>query len=326
MQNDASDELYPVRMAQRAAILCAIRQYFWSQTFIEIDAPVLVTSPGMEPHLDAFAVESGHGRRYLHTSPEYALKRAIGSGLRNVFSIVPCFRNEHPSSTHSPEFTMLEWYATHADLFELMKQVEEVVRCAARAVTNQSPLHELDLESPFERLTVREAFLRHTELDPWTLTSAEAFKAEALKKGIYVSDSSAEWDEIFHQVFLNAVEPFIGKDKPVFLWGWPASQAALSRLDPKDKTIALRFELFAAGIELANAFDELTDADEQRRRFIIEQGEREAAGRTVYPIDEALLSRLATMPPTAGIALGIDRLVMLLVGAKHIDEVRTQPW
>ena len=158
-------------MVRRAAIIASIRRYFWSLDFIEIDAPVAVTSPGWNPISMHSKWSSGSSRRYLHTSPEYALKRAIGSGLRNVFAITPCFRNEPPSKTHSPEFTMLEWYADGADLFTLMDQVEGVLGAACRAVHSSLMLPSgVDLAAPFDRLTVREAFLKHGDLDPWTLT------------------------------------------------------------------------------------------------------------------------------------------------------------
>lgn len=311
----------PDHLRARARIIRAVRAFLDARDFVEIEAPVAVTSPGMEPHLDAFELRTAHPRRYLHTSPEYALKRLLGQGFTHIYSLGPCFRDEPPSRTHNPEFTMLEWYATGLDLPGLMDQTEALVRAAHHAAGGPVTLP----AAPFERLTVRDAFTRYAHLDPWQHPTVEALRAAAKAAGHHVADGGT-WDNAFFQIHLDAVEPHLGKHRPTFLWGWPASQAALSRLDPDDPTVALRFELYAGGFELANAFDELIDPAEQRRRFQAEQAERRALGRAVLPIDEALLAALARMKPTAGIALGVDRLVMWLLGADHIADVRAQAW
>ena len=317
------------RLRQRALILRTIRRFFERLNFTEIEAPILVTSPGMEPHLDAFELETTAPRRYLHTSPEYALKRVLGMGFRRIFSLTPCFRDEHPSRTHSPEFTMLEWYQVGIDLHQLMDTTETLITTCAAAMALSTVRRrgiEVRLDAPFERLTVRGAFQRHAGIDPWLHTTADTLRDAARAVGLVVHTDSACWDDVFFQIFLNVVEPALGVGRPTFLWGWPRSQAALSRLDPDDPTTALRFELFAGGLELANAFDELTDPVEQRQRFEVEQAERAGLNKSVYPIDEALLFALGRMSPTCGIALGIDRLVMLLTGASDIADVRVQPW
>jgi lysyl-tRNA synthetase class 2 len=279
----------------------------------------------MELHLDAFAVAVGGARRFLHTSPEYALKKLLGQGADRIYAIVPCFRDEPPSRTHNPEFTMLEWYSVGTDLFGLMDQTEVVIRAAAGAIgldAVQVDGETLDLSRPFERRTVRAAFVDLAGVDPWRHSTANGLRSAARAKGLSVPTESPAWDDVFFQIFLDAVEPRLGRGRPTFLWGWPASQAALSRLDPADPTTALRFELFAGGLELANAFDELIDPVEQRSRFEAEAVQRAALGKPVYPIDEALLEALSRMMPTAGIALGVDRLVMLLTGVEHIGGVR----
>lgn len=316
-------------LRQRARLLRAIRAFFDTRDFVEIEAPVLVHSPGLEPHLDAFEVKTGT-RRYLHTSPEYALKRLLGTtDLARIYSLGPCFRDEHASDTHSPEFTLLEWYETGLDLFGLMDQTEAlIIECAGalgvEQITRDGAMVALD--APFERLSVQEAFTRYAGVDPWEHTTAQALKAAAIAAGQRVDTDSPAWDDVFFQIFLNAVEPQLGRERPVFLWGYPPSQAALARLDPEQPSRALRFELFAAGLELCNAFDELIDPVEQRRRFEIDLADRRDLGRPLYPIDEPLLEALAGMRPTCGIAVGVDRLAMLLLGVQRIDSLRAQPW
>lgn len=320
-----------VRLRARARILRAIRSHLDQLDYVEIEAPVAVTSPGLEPHLDAFELARPDGpRRYLHTSPEYALKRLLGEGLDRVYAVGPCFRDEPPSDTHAPEFTMLEWYETGASLQDLMDRTEALLRAAcvgAHGVPRFRFRDRLiDLAAPFERLSVAEAFRRHAGVDPFDHPTAEALRDAGRAAGVAVPTDSPAWDDVFFQILLNAVEPAIAAGGPTFLWGWPASQAALARLSPDDPEVALRFELFCGGIELANAFDELIDPSEQRTRFEADQAERRALGKPAYPIDEALLDALGRMRPTAGIALGLDRLVMLLLDAPTVASVRAQPW
>ncbi len=269
-------------------MLRASRAFFDARDFAEVQVPLRVPNPGMEPHLDAFIV----GEAWLHTSPEYALKKALGQGLERVYSLGPAFRDEPASRTHSPEFTMLEWYEVGLDLPGLMDQTEALVGACAAVLSKPLP--------SFERMRVREAFQRYAGVDPW---------ASPMPLGDYF------------QCFLDEVEPRL--PEACFLWGYPASQAALARIDPADPSTALRFELYLGGLELANAFDELTDPVEQRARFEREQAERRALGTVVYPIDEALLEALGRMRPTCGIALGFDRLLMWLFGAEDIAEVRS---
>lgn len=303
----------------RARLRQATRAFFDARGFLEIDAPVLVAAPGLEPHLDAFEVDCAEGRRYLHTSPEYALKRLLGAGLDRLYSLGPCFRDEPPSRTHSPEFTLLEWYEVGLDLWGLMDQTEALIRALAAQLGADLAVR---LDAPFERLSVRAAFEQYAGVDPWAHPSAEGLRDAARAAGLVVHTHSEDWDDVFFQIHLNAVEPHLGADRPTFLWGWPASQAALARLDPQDPTTALRFELFLGGLEIANAFDELIDPVEQRARFEADQATRRAAGRPVYPIDEALLAALARMKPTSGIAVGFDRLVMALCGLEDIMDTR----
>ncbi len=320
-------------LQKRARILQATRRFFDERGYTEIEAPVAVICPGLELHLDAFEVTtrySGGERRFLHTSPEYALKRLLGEGFERIYSLTPCFRDEEPSTTHSPEFTMLEWYQVGLSMHGLIAQTEELIAYCAEALNGCKQVvyngETLDLTPPFERLTVQEAFLRYAKVDPFAYTSAADLREAAIREGVPVMTGSPCFEDVFFQIFLNAVEPKIGRGKPTFLYGWPAAQAALARIDPENPAVALRFELYAGGIELCDAFDELCDPVEQRARFEQDQKDRASLGRPVPPIDEALLDALRRMKPTSGNAIGFDRMAMLLTGCNDIAHLRAQSW
>lgn len=300
---------------------------------MELEAPCIVRSPGLEPQLDAMTVraplahQDGAERSWLHTSPEYALKRflgAVGEQVQRVYAITPCFRDELPSSTHSPEFTMLEWYARDLTLEGLMSQCEALVRELA---SHSSPhLIQLGIDQPFERLSVCEAFERFTAIDLTRCLDVEALREAARECGVRESALAGSWDELYFQIFMDKIEPHLGRTRPTFLYDFPASQAALARLNPEDPRWARRFELFIGGLELANAFDELSDPQEQRARFQDDLRARRDRGAQQPPIDEVLLTSLPRLGECVGVALGFDRLIMLLCGADHIDEVRLQSW
>lgn len=337
-----SDQKRSQHLILRAKLLWALRQFFNREGFIELEPPCVVTSPGLEPQLDSIEIHAplshahgGQSRHWLHTSPEYALKRYLGGegiDVQRVYALTPCFRDEPPSRTHSPEFSMLEWYARDLTLFELMNQCERLILTLHTVA--QAELGEEDKQSvawlhpdrPFERLSVQEAFEKHAGIDLQSCSSVGLLREAAASAGIRASALEGTWDELYFQIFMDLIEPRLGQAHPTFLYGFPASQAALARLDPKDPRIALRFELFAAGHELANAFDELSDPVEQRSRFEHDLEIRAARNAQRPPLDEALLSRLSGLGHCVGIALGFDRLVMTLCGAQSIDEVRMQAW
>jgi len=277
----------------RSDVLAAVRRFFFEGDFCEVETPVLVRSPGMEPHLRAVAV----GDRYLITSPEYHMKRLLARGMERIFQIVRCFREDERGRHHAREFTMLEWYRAGAGYEAIMDDCEHLIGALL-------PLHRgsANLDAPFERLTITEAFARHGGPDPAALPEDEFFRA-----------------------LVERIEPTLEKARPTILYEWPARYAALARLKPTDPSVALRFELYAGGLELGNAFDELRDAEEQRRRLLAEQAQRRRRGQEVYPIDEHFVAAVGAMPPCAGIALGLDRLLMLLAGAQHIREVQAFP-
>jgi lysyl-tRNA synthetase class 2 len=320
----------------RACLYQALRAYFSAQGFEEVETPCLVPAPGMEPHIRAFEApfvpETPEGRArtlYLHTSPEYAMKRLMAQGFERIFQLCKVFRNGEIAPHHNPEFTLLEFYRAHADYGAIMADLEEVVVRGARAVAQAESVEvegrRVPLTRPFERLTVRDALLSRTGLDLRLLADGPGLREAALKRGLHLSPRAQSFDDVFFEIFLSAVEPTLGVDRPTFLMEYPASMASLSRLKPGDPSVAERVELYIGGVELANGFSELTDAVEQRARLLEEQALRRREGKPVYPLDEAFLTAVGRMPPSAGVAVGVDRLLMLFTGARRIDEVLLFP-
>lgn len=321
---------------RRMALQTAIRQVLAERGFEEIETPLLVRAPGMEPPIQAFRTdfvpELGDVRArplWLHTSPEYAMKRMLADGWERIFQLGKVFRNGEVSPTHNPEFTMLEFYRAHADYHALMDDVEALLKQGAAALGHGTRLewngHELDLSAPFERVSVREAMRRETGLDIAELADVDELRKAAKARGYYVPPPPASWDDVFFSVFLSAVEPKLGFGRPTFLIEYPARMASLARIKPGDPTVAERFELYAAGLELANGYSELNDAEEQRARLIAEQQERRETGREVYPLDEKFIDAVGRLPASSGVAVGFDRLAMLLSGATRIDDVLLFP-
>lgn len=325
------DEKRRRNLLLRAKIIQGIRQFFITQGFIEVETPYLVASPGMEPHLVALEVsctrpDGQKFRRYLHTSPEYAMKKLLGEGWEKIFQICRVFRDGEISNSHQIEFTMLEWYRTNADYFQIMEDCENLI---AFLTHNVFPAHNfyyqgvpLDLNPPFIRLKVTEAMRTYGKVDIEKNMDKESLLLQALRRGYSINlQDEYSYDDIFFKIFLDKVEPNLGFPKPVFLYEYPAHMAALARLKPDNPLWAERFELYIAGVELANAFSELVNPEEQQQRFIEEQKFRASMGKPVYPIDEELLQALSRLPPSAGIALGIDRLLMIFCDTKNIQDV-----
>lgn len=305
----------------RANIIRAMREFFWSKGFLEMETPNLLRLPGQEPNLSPMrvAIHDERGREYigyLHTSPEYALKKMLAAGFGNIFSICKVYRDyESFGGSHNPEFTMIEWYRINADMRAIMDDVEELF-AAISGFGSINP--------NFSRLHMKDAWKKYAgvNLDD-CLTSGAMFKI-CKEKG-YAPKEEERYEELFYRVFLNEIEPHLGQENPTILHHYPASMAALSRLDTSDTRYAERFEVYVGGIELANCFSELTDPVEQKQRLLKELDERRAAGKDVFDIDEEFVGALKTMPPSAGIALGIDRLVQILTGCKDIDDVISLP-
>jgi lysyl-tRNA synthetase class 2 len=307
----------------RAAARRAIRGWFENQGFLEVETPMRVPSPGQEVHLEAIGAEPG---RYLITSPEYHMKRLAAAGYERIVQLGRSFRKGEHGRQHEPEFTMLEWYRVGAPLEAMADDCENIIEAAARAVGRWPEVPRADatgalnLARPFERTTVRALVRQHAGIELGGDEPADQLRAMAARAGVTCGPDAA-WDDIFFQLFLDRVEPHLGRGRPTFVFDWPAPLGALARRRADDPRLVERFELYAAGLELTNAFGELTDPVEQRARFVAERDTRRQRGKTIYPIDEGLLDALAHLPPTSGAAMGFDRLVMLVTGAPHIRDV-----
>jgi lysyl-tRNA synthetase class 2 len=306
--------------------------------FTEVEAAALNVSPGNEAHLHGFATEAitTGGERatlYLHTSPEFAAKKLLAAGETRIFDLARVWRNRERGPLHSPEFTMLEWYRTGEPYEQLMDDCAGLLALAAEtAGTKAFAFRGLEVD-PFaapERVTVAEALERFAEVDLLSTVEAgggtdrDGLAAQATAAGVRVADDDT-WADVFSRLLVEKVEPRLGVGKATILCEYPISEAALARPKAGDPRVAERFELYACGVELANAFGELTDPAEQRRRFEIEMEEKARVYGERYPIDEELLSALAVMPEACGSALGFDRLVMLATGASRIEQVQWTP-
>jgi lysyl-tRNA synthetase class 2 len=273
----------------RSKLLSLIRKFFDARGFIEVESPVRILAPAPEPHIDCPAC----GKGFLRASPELQMKKLLAMGMEKIYQIGPCFRDGEKGSRHNPEFTMLEWYRANGDYNDIANDMELLVSQAFLVIKG------VDLPFPFKRLSVRDAYIKFAGWDP-----------------------IAEWDgDKFDYDMAVKVEPSLPKE-PIFLYDYPAQAASLSKIKKDDSRLAERWELYVGGMELANAFTELTDPNEQRTRFLAAKEERKILGESDYPLDEEFLTMLQMMPPSGGVALGIDRLLMLLCDAKSIGEVR----
>lgn len=319
----------------RARLQQVVREFLTARGFEEVETPCLVPAPGMEPHVDAFEARfrpegGGAGRAlWLHTSPEYAMKRLLAEGFPRIFQLSRVFRNGEVSATHNPEFTMLELYRAGTDYQGIMQDLEAAIDACARALCGGTRVRaggrDLDLAAPFERLAVGDAFARIGVDLAACDGDAAALRRRLAARGLDAGAPGDTYDDLFFRTFLAQVEPALPAGRPVYVVDWPAPMAALARLKPADPRWAERFELYAGGLELANGFSELTDAAEQRRRLEAEKALRERLGRPSYPIDERFLAALPRMPASGGVALGLDRLLMLLTGAAALDDVLLFP-
>ncbi len=283
----------------RAQIIQAVRTFFIDNDYLEVETPCRIPAPAPEAHIDAEV----SGDWFLHTSPELCMKRLIAAGYPRIFQICRCFRQKERGSKHLPEMTLLEWYTSGHNYFNMMDQCEELIRFVARRAGFEDFLvyqgNRIDLNAPWSRMSVTDAF--------------EKFSS--------VSMETAMLQDRFDQVTAFDIEPNLGHGKPLFLYDYPASTASLAKPKPENRSMAERFELYINGMELCNAFSELTDPVEQRKRFESEQKNRSQSGLQKYPLPENFLETLQYMPEASGSALGIDRLVMLFANTTRIDDV-----
>lgn len=297
-------------LATRGEIIKAIRSFLAEQGFLEVQTPLMIKAPLPETSIEAFPVFQGKGQPdlYLIPSPEINLKRLLVEGLDRIFQLGPAFRQEEQGRHHLPEFTMLEWYRAGADYRALMSDCEAIIKITALAagwrgnsVTYKG--RKIDINPPFPRTTIKEVFEKYAGWIPGPVPDPNRFNEDIVTK----------------------IEPNLPSDRPVFLMDYPASCASLARLKPSDSEVAERVELYAGSLEIANGFSELTDQEEQEARFRKEAGRRMEQGLNAYPWPEEFLSSLSRLPKCAGMALGIDRLVMLLTNASNINDVVAFP-
>jgi len=310
----------PGMLRLRARLKGRVRAFFRRRHVLEVDTPILSEAAPTDPHIHSLStrLSGAVGRRFLQTSPEFPMKRLLAAGVGDCWQLARVFRDGERGSLHAPEFDLLEWYRTGFDHHRLMDEVEALLRFAAADQCRVARA---------ERVSYRAAFLRHADLDPLE-ADADDLAACARRHGLgdvpgLTTDDRDGWLDV---LLTGRVLPALPAEQPVFIHAWPASQAALARLEPKDPRVARRFELYWRGIELANGFHELADADEQRRRFDADLARRRSAGLDEPPVDERLLAALADgLPECAGVALGFDRLCLCIAGLDDLDDVLAFP-
>ncbi len=319
--------IYDKTLAQnRSKLTQSIRDFFLQQKFLEVETPIMTPIPGMEPHLTPFETNFQPGSKtlYLNTSPELQMKKLLGADFGNIFQLTKVFRNgEIGGDLHNPEFTMLEWYRTNANYHKIMEDCEDLLSHLTDSITYQGK--EISLKKPWTRISVNQLFKTHCQIDLLKNKTFNQLQKSAAEKN-FDTAGCENWDDLFFKIFLNQIEPHLGFERPTIVYDYPSSQAALAKKSEKEPFFAERFELYIAGIELANAFSELIDANEQRSRLKEEQKLRKKLKKTVFDIDEEFLASLESIThPCSGIALGVDRLFMLLLDKKSIEEVLLFP-
>lgn len=310
----------------RERVIKEIRKFFDEQQFHEVEAPILIAHPPAESYLDVFETtlldrNRKATRAYLSTSPEVPLKKLLVAGIGNCYALTKSFRNmETGGNLHNPEFTILEWYRPGVDYTAIMEDCEKLLLALAGSATLTYQGTTIDLTSPWERLTVARAFEKWAHVDSGDFMDAKKARTIARDKG-YRVEKSTTWEELFNQIFLNEIEPHLGRGKPTILYEFPGSMGALARRKPGDPNLSERFEFYIEGLELGDCYSELTDADEQEARFKKELQEIKRLGKTSYDYDHDFIDALRVgLPASSGIAVGVDRLVMLLADTTDIKD------
>ena len=319
---------------QRIAIIKLIREFFWSLNFVETETPIAMHLPGQEPYLNPVPVKffdpaSKAADFYLHTSPELAMKKLLAAGYEKIFQIVKCFRNyESFGGTHNPEFTMVEWYRAPGKYQDIMDDTENLFKFVGEKLNKQTVKYnnkEVGIFQKWDRLSMKEIWQKFINVNLDDYLEIEKLRNLAVERGFSATADDA-YEDLFFKIFLNEIEPNLGNVVPVFVYDFPAQMTSLSRLCEHDNRYAERFELYIGGLELANAFGELTDPDEQKERLEKDRELRAKLGKATWPVDPDFIAALGSLPAiaqraTAGIALGVDRMVVLFTEAKDINEV-----
>lgn len=316
--------------SKRLEILRLIRDYFWSQNFVEAETPIALRLPGQEPYLNPIPVEiidpyQQPFRFYLRTSPEFALKKLLAAGWEKVFEISKCFRNvESFGGTHNPEFTMVEWYRAPGSYLNIMDDTEHLFRYVGQKLNVEKLKYKnttIEYLNSWDRVSVKDLWKQYLQVNLDDYLEMENLKQLTKNRGWSVDENDA-YEDLFYKIFLNEIEPHLGIKKPIFVYDYPAQMCSLSRLCASDDRYAERFELYIGGLELANAFGELTDAQTQKVNLESDNNLRVQLGKEVWPVDADFIGALESgIPPAGGIALGVDRMVVLFTGARDINEV-----
>lgn len=297
-------------LKHRAVILKKIRDFFATRNVLEVDTPLLGTTTASDPHITSIRVDD----RYLQTSPEFAMKRLLSAGSGSIYQICKAFRDDEVGRLHNPEFTILEWYRPGFNHLDLMQEMDELLQIILNT-------------KPADKFSYQELFAQFLKINPHHASFTE-LKQCAEKNGVQYAESiHDDKDDWLHLLMTHCIEPNIGKEKPVFIYDYPASQAALAQIRPGNPTVAERFEVYFHGVELANGYHELADSKEQRQRFLADNKKRAQLGFDTVPVDEKLLAALAHgFPECAGVALGVDRLIMLAMQAESISNILSFNW
>ncbi len=314
----------------RIKIIKLIREFFWSLDFVETDTPIAIKNPGQEPYLNPVPImihdtDSMMHKMYLRTSPEFALKKLLAAGYEKIFEIGKCFRDyESFGGNHNTEFTMLEWYRAPGKYQDIMDDAENLFKFVGQKLNKQTVKYdskEVDIFKKWDRQSMKEIWQKFSNVNLDDYLELDNLKKLAEEKKYKVDDGDA-YEDLFFKIFLNEIEPHLGNETPIFVYDYPAQMTSLSRLCEQNNRYAERFELYIGGLELANAFGELTDAEEQQRRLEKDHELRAKLGKAIWPIDSDFISALRSgMPAAGGIALGVDRMVLLFTGAKDLNEV-----
>lgn len=306
----------------RAQIVRLVREFFWSQDFLEAEPPNLIALPGQEPYLSPMSLQVHDETQktfsaYLHTSPEYVMKKMMAAGFEKIFFLGKCYRDyESFGGHHNPEFTMIEWYRAEKDMWQIMDDLQALFTFVhAQASTQTKAIL-------FERKHMREVWLEHAGVNLDEHLNTFSMHQLCIERGYNAADDES-YEDLFYRVFLNEIEPKL--KKPTIIHHYPAQMAALAKVSDNDPRYAERFEAYVDGIELANTFTELTDAEEQKRRLLEEQRQRKELGKDVFDVDEEFVDAVKSLPRSAGISLGIDRFVQVLLGCQNIDDVLVLP-